>query len=60
MDDIEYAGRASTLKLTTNEEDNKSAQAQYRQDMIANALRRATSKKPQIEELTRERFPEEN
>ncbi len=60
MDDIEYAGRASTLKLTTNEEDNKSAQAKYRQDMMANALRRTVPKKPQMEELIRERFPEEN
>lgn len=60
MDDIEYAGRVSTLKLTSNEEDNRAAQAQYRQDMMANALRRATSKKPDAVELTRERFPEES
>lgn len=59
MDDLEYAGRASAQKLTSNEQDNKAAQAQYRQDMMANALRRATSRKPQTEELTRERFPEE-
>lgn len=60
MDDIEYVGRASTLKLTTNEEDNRAAQTQYRQDVMANALRRVTSKKSKVEELTRERFPEEN
>ena len=60
MDDIEYAGRASFQKLTSNEEDNKSAQAKYRQDMMATALRRATSKKYETVELTRERFPEEN
>lgn len=60
MDDIEYVGRASTLKLTSNEQDNKAAQAQYRQDMMVNALRRTAPKKPQIEELTRKRFPEES
>ncbi len=59
MDDIEYVGRASIQKLTSNQQDNHAAQAQYRQDMMANALRRATSKKPQTEELTRERFPED-
>lgn len=60
MDDLEYAGRASAQKLTSNDEDNKSAQAQYRQDILANTLKRATSKKPDTLELTRERFPEEN
>lgn len=60
MDDIEYAGRASTLKLSSVEEDTKSAQAKYRQDMMANAFRRTVPKKPQMEELIRERFPEEN
>ena len=60
MDDIEYAGGASTLKLTSIEDDNKSAQTQYRQDILANALRRVTSKKPKVEELTRERFLEES
>ena len=60
MDDIEYVGRASTLKLTSNEEDNRAAQTQYRQDVMANALRRVTSKKPKVEELTRERFHEED
>ena len=60
MDDIEYAGRVSTQKMTSNEEDNKAAQARYRQDMMANALRRAISRKPDTVELTRERFPEES
>lgn len=59
MDELEFIGKVSAQKLTTVEEDNKAAQAQYRQDMLANALRRATSKKPKVEELTRERFPEE-
>jgi hypothetical protein len=59
MDDVEYVGRASSQKMTTNEQDNKAAQTQYRQDMIANALRRTTSKKPLTEELICERFPEE-
>ncbi len=58
MDDLEYAGRVSAQKLTSIEDDNKSAQTQYRQDMIANALRRVTSKKPDTVELTRERFSE--
>jgi hypothetical protein len=60
MDDIEYAGRASTQKMTSNEEDSRTAQAHYRQDTLANALRRATSKKPDTVEQTRERFPEED
>lgn len=60
MNDVEYVGRASTQKLTSNQQDNHAAQAQYRQDMIANALRRVTSKKPDTVELTRERLPEEN
>jgi hypothetical protein len=59
MDDIEYFGRASSQKMTSNEQDNKAAKTQYRQDMMANALRRTASKEPQPLELTRERFPEE-
>jgi hypothetical protein len=58
MDDVEYIGRASTQKVTTNEEDNKSAQAKYRQDMMANALRRTANKESQTVELTRERLLE--
>jgi hypothetical protein len=60
MDELEFVGKISSLKLTSNEQDNKSAQAQYRQDMMANALRRVTAKKPDTVELTRERFPEES
>ena len=60
MDELEFNGKVSAQKLSSVEEDNKAAKAQYRQDMIANALRRATSKKPKVEELTRERFHEEN
>ena len=60
MDDIEYAGRASTQKMTSNEEDNRATQARYRQDILANLLKRAASRKPDTLELTRERFPEEN
>lgn len=60
MHDIEYAGRASSKKMTSIEQDNKAAQTQYRQDMVANALRRVTSKKPDTVELTRELLPEEN
>lgn len=60
MDEIEFAGKISSLKLTSNEQDNKAAQTQYRQDMMANALRRTVSKVPQAVELTHERFPEEN
>jgi hypothetical protein len=60
MDDIEYVGRASSQKMTSIEQDNKAAQTQYRQDMMANALKRTTNKEPQAVELTRERFPEES
>ncbi len=60
MDDIEYAGRASSQKMTSIEQDNKAAQTQYRKDMMTNTLRRATLNKPQAEELTRERLPEES
>ena len=59
MDDVEYVARASTQKVSTNEEDNKSAQAKYRQDMMSAALRRIANKEPQAVELTCERFPEE-
>jgi hypothetical protein len=60
MDDVEYVGRASSQKMTSIEQDNKAAQTQYRQDMMATALRRTASKKPPTVELTRERFQEEN
>ena len=60
MDDIEYAGSASTQKLTSNEEDNRAAQARYSQDILANVAKRTASKKPDTLGLTRERFPEEN
>ena len=60
MDEIEFVGKISSLKLTSNEQDNKAAQTQYRQDMMANALRRTANKQPQSEELTRERLPEES
>lgn len=60
MGELECIGKVSSQKLSSVEEDNRAAQAQYRQDMMANALRWATSKKPQAEELTRERFPEES
>jgi hypothetical protein len=58
MDDVEYVARASTQKVSTNEEDNKSAQAKYRQDMMANALRRTANKESQTVELTHERLLE--
>jgi hypothetical protein len=58
MDELEFAGKISTFKLTSNEQDNKAAQAEYRQDMMANALKRTTNKEPQMVELTRERLPE--
>jgi hypothetical protein len=60
MNDIEYSGSASFQKMTSHEQDNKAAQTKYRQDMMTKTLRRVTSRKPQAEELTRERFPEEN
>ncbi len=60
MDELEFVGKISSLKLTSNEQDNKAAQTQYRQDMMANALRRIATKEPQAVELTRERFPEES
>ena len=60
MDELEFIGKVGAQKLSSVEEDNRAAQAQYRQDMMANALRRTTSKKPQAEELTRERFSEES
>lgn len=34
--------------------------AQYRQDMMANTLQRTALKRPQVEELICERFPEES
>jgi hypothetical protein len=60
VDELEFNGKVSAQKLTSDEEDNRAAQTQYRQDMMANALKRVTSKKPKVEELTRERFHEEN
>jgi hypothetical protein len=58
MDDIEYSGRASTQRMTSIEQDNKAAQTQYRQDMMANTLRRTANKESKTVELTRERLPE--
>jgi hypothetical protein len=60
MNDVEYIGRASTQRMTSIEQDNKAAQARYRQDILTKVVRRVTSKKPVTAELTRERFPEEN
>ena len=60
MDELEFIGKVSAQKLSSVEEDNRAAQTKYRQDVMANALRRVTSKKPKVEELTRERFPEGN
>jgi hypothetical protein len=60
MDELQFIGKVSVQKLTSNEQDNRAAQTQYRQDMMAAALRRTASKEPQAVELTRERFPEEN
>jgi hypothetical protein len=60
MDELEFIGKVSAQKLTSNEEDNRAAQARYRQDILTKVVRRVTSKKPVTAELTRERFPEEN
>lgn len=60
MDELEFIGKVSAQKLSSVEEDNRAAQTKYRQDVMANALRRVTSKKPKVEELTRERFSEES
>ena len=60
MDDLEYVGRTSSQKMTSNEQDNKAAKTKYRQDMMSAALRRIANKEPQAVELTRERFPEES
>jgi hypothetical protein len=45
MDDIEYAGRASSQQMTSTEQDNKASQTKYRQDMMAKELRRIASKR---------------
>jgi hypothetical protein len=48
MDELEFIGRVSAQKLKSNEQDNKAAKSQYRHDMMANALRRNSVKKPQM------------
>lgn len=58
MDNIEFFGQVSAQKVTSNEQDNKAAKTQYRQDMMANALRRTNNKESRLITLTRERFPE--
>lgn len=53
MDELEFNGKVSAQKLSSVEEDNRAAQTQYRQDVMANALRRITTKKPKVEELVK-------
>jgi hypothetical protein len=59
MDDVEYVGRVSTQRMTSIEQDNKAAHAQYLNDKNENLKRHILKSKPETAELIRERLPEE-
>jgi len=59
MSDLEFLGRMNPKRLTSLEEDFKTSQQQYRDDMQQNALRRAGKLMKPEPEVTRERIPNE-
>jgi len=59
MSDLEFLGRMNPKRLTSLEEDFKTSQQQYRDDMQQNALRRAGKLVKPEPEVTRERIPNE-
>lgn len=59
MSDAEYFAKVNPQRLTSMEEDSKKELAQYRKDELDRALRRSGKVKPEPQEITYERFPEE-
>ena len=59
VSDAEYFAKVNPQRLTSMEEDSKKELAQYRKDELDRALRRSGKVKPEPQEITYGRFPEE-
>jgi predicted Rossmann fold nucleotide-binding protein DprA/Smf involved in DNA uptake len=57
---LDFAGKASFQRLTSLEEDRKREQVEIRRDRLEREMKRTTKSKPEIIDLSYERFPEEN
>ena len=60
MADIEFFSKLNPQKLTSLGEDFEKEQAQFLKDELDRALRRSGKLKPEPQETTYERFPEED
>lgn len=56
---LEFMGKLKLQRLTSLEEDFKREQAQFREDELDRALRRAGKLKPDPIETSYERYPEQ-
>ena len=59
MSDAEFFAKVKPKRLTSLDEDFKKEQAQFLKDELDRALRRSGKVKPEPQEVTYERFPEE-
>jgi hypothetical protein len=59
MSDAEFFAKVNPQRLTSLDEDFKKEQAQFLKDELDRALRRSGKVKPEPQETTYERFPEE-
>ena len=59
MSDAEFFAKLKPQRLTSLDEDFKKEQAQFLKDELDRALRRSGKVKPEPQEITYERFPEE-
>lgn len=60
MSDAEFFAKVKPQRLTSLDEDFKKEQAQFLKDELDRALRRPGKVKPEPQETTYERFPEED
>lgn len=60
MADIEFFAKLNPKKLTSLDEEFKKEQAQFRKDELDRAFRRSGKVAPKLQEITYERFSEEN
>ncbi len=59
MSDAEFFAKVKPQRLASLDEDFKKEQAQFLKDELDRALRRSGRAKPEPQETTYERFPEE-
>lgn len=57
---LEFAGMASFQRLTSLEEDRRREQEEIDRDKLDRKVKRTTESKSEINDLSYERFPEEN